>query len=54
MKVDKGVETACESYLAAFDGLIGDKRTRATFGGIVLGIIAGESLRASVIARFSP
>jgi hypothetical protein len=54
MKLDRETEEACESYLAAFSGLIGDKRTRATFGGIVLGIIAGESLRASVIARFSP
>lgn len=54
MKVDKGIETACERYLAAFGVLIGDKRTRATFGAVVLGIIAGESLRASVIARFSP
>lgn len=54
MKLDGKAEVACESYLAAFDELIGDKRTRATFGGIVAGIIAGKSLRASVIARFSP
>jgi hypothetical protein len=54
MKLNRKAEEACGSYLAAFDGLIGDKRTQATFGGIVSGIIAGESLRASVIARFSP
>jgi len=54
MKLDREGEAACRSYLAAFDELIGDKRTQATFGGIVSGIIAGESLRASVIARFSP
>jgi hypothetical protein len=54
MKLDRRSEEACESYLEAFDGLIGDRRTRSTFAGIVMGIIAGESLRASVIARFSP
>jgi hypothetical protein len=54
MKLDRKTEEACESYLQAFDGLIGDKRTHATFRGIVSGIIAGESLCASVIARFSP
>lgn len=54
MKLDGKAEEVCWSYLGSFDKLIGDKRTRATFGGVVLGIIAGESLRASVIARFSP
>ena len=54
MKLDRRAEAASESYLGAFDELIGDKRTRVTFEGIVLGIISGESLRASVIARFSP
>jgi hypothetical protein len=43
-----------EDYLAAFDGLMGDARTRRTFRGVIEGIIGGESLRASVIARFSP
>jgi hypothetical protein len=43
-----------EDYLAAFDGLMGDKRTGWTFRGVIEGIIGGESLRASVIARFSP
>jgi hypothetical protein len=54
MKLNGRAEEACQSYLGSFDGLIGDKRTRTTFVGVVLGIIAGESLRASVIARFSP
>lgn len=54
MELNREAEAACQCYLGRFDELIGDKRTRATFGGIVLGIIAGESLRASVIARFSP
>jgi hypothetical protein len=54
MKLNRKAEEACGSYLGSFDGLIGDKRTGATFKGIVMGIIAGESLRASVIARFSP
>ena len=54
MKLASKAEEACRSYLRAFDELIGDERTRGTFRGIVSGIIAGESLRASVIARFSP
>lgn len=43
-----------ERYLSGFDVLIGDARTRRTFRGVIEGIIGGESLRASVIARFSP
>ena len=43
-----------EIFLSAFDSLIGDERTRRTFQGVIHGIIAGESLRAAVIARFSP
>lgn len=43
-----------EQYLAAYAELIGDKRTAATLRGVIEGIIAGESLRAAVIARFSP
>jgi len=43
-----------ESYLSEFDVLMGDERTRRTFGGVIEGIIGGESLRATVIARFSP
>jgi len=43
-----------ETYLSAFETLIGDQRTGRTFQGLIHGIIAGESLRAAVIARFSP
>jgi hypothetical protein len=43
-----------EAFLSAFDSLLGDERTRRTYQGIIHGIIAGESLRAAVIARFSP
>lgn len=43
-----------ETYLSAFHALIGDERTRRTFEGVIQGIVAGESLRAAVIARFSP
>jgi hypothetical protein len=42
------------TFLSAFDSLIGDERTRRTFQGVIHGIISGESLRAAVIARFSP
>ena len=43
-----------DTYLSAFEALIGDERTRRTFQGLIHGIIGGESLRAAVIARFSP
>ena len=43
-----------EMYVSGFEVLIGDERTRRTFGGVIEGIIGGESLRASVIARFPP
>ena len=43
-----------ETFLSAFDALMGDERTRRTFQGVIQGIISGESLRAAVIARFSP
>jgi hypothetical protein len=43
-----------ETFMSAFDTLIGDERTRRTFQGMIHGIISGESLRAAVIARFSP
>lgn len=43
-----------DTYLSAFETLIGDERTRRTFEGLIHGIIGGESLRAAVIARFSP
>ena len=42
------------SYVAAFDGLIGDKRTRKTFGETVRGIIGAGSLVWKPIAGQSP
>jgi hypothetical protein len=38
------------SYVAAFDYLIGDKRTRKTFGETVRGIIGAGSLICQQIA----
>ncbi|MGQ9851135.1 MAG: hypothetical protein ACUVSU_13900 [Aggregatilineaceae bacterium] len=54
MKLTEAEWEQSEVYLSGFDALIGDERTRRTFGGVIEGIIGGESLRASVIARFSP
>jgi hypothetical protein len=54
MELTRGEWEQSADYLSGFDGLMGDERTRRTFRGVVEGIIAGESLRASVIARFSP
>jgi len=54
MELAGGEWEQSEVYLSAFDVLMGDERTRRTFRGVVEGIIGGESLRASVIARFSP
>lgn len=42
------------SYVAAFDGLIGDKRTRKTFRETVRGIIGAGSLICQQIAGQSP
>ena len=42
------------SYVTAFDDLIGDKRTRKTFGEIVRGIIGAGSLICQPIAGQSP
>lgn len=41
-------------YLETFDRLMGDQRTKTTFGEVIQGIIGSESLCASRIARFSP
>jgi hypothetical protein len=43
-----------DQYLAAFDPLIGDRRTERTFRGTVAGIIGAESLVCARIAAFSP
>ena len=42
------------AYLAGFDRLTGDQRTRTAFREAVRGIIGGESLCCSRIAAFSP
>ena len=43
-------EDPLTSYMKHFDGLIGDQRTRKTFGEIVKGIIAAGSLICQQIA----
>ncbi|SRR5258708_7603146 len=45
---------ALTSYVAAFDQLIGDRRTRKTFGETVRGIIGAGSLICQQIAGQSP
>ena len=42
------------TYLAGFDRLTGDQRTRTVFRETVRGIIGAESLCCSRIAAFSP
>ncbi len=42
------------AYLAPFLGLAGDRRTAALLGGVVRGIVAGESLVCARIAAFPP
>jgi hypothetical protein len=46
-------EDPLTSYVKHFDGLIGDQRTRKTFGEIVKGIIAAGSLICQQIASQS-
>ncbi len=41
-------------YVATFDTLMGDQRTKTTFAEVIQGIIGSDSLCASQIARFSP
>jgi hypothetical protein len=54
MELNERERQGCEMYLDAYDVLMGDQRTQETFRGVVEGIIAGESLLAARIARFSP
>lgn len=54
MELQSTEQCACESYLGAFEVLIGDKRTERTFEAVIEGIIGAESLQASQIARCSP
>lgn len=54
MELTADEQEASQAFLSAYDVLMGDRRTRRTFQAVIAGIIGGESLRASVIARFSP
>lgn len=54
MELTADEQEASQAFLSAYDVLMGDRRTRQTFQAVIAGIIGGESLRASVIARFSP
>lgn len=54
MKLSEREWQGCESYLGEYDVLMGDVRTQRTFRGVIEGIIAGETLLAARIARFSP
>ena len=54
MNLAAAQQSLLDSYLAAFDPLIGDERTGRTFRGTVQGIIGAESLICSRIAAFSP
>ena len=54
MELSQSEWATSESYMSAFETLIGDERTGQTFQGVIQGIIGGESLCAAVIARFSP
>jgi hypothetical protein len=54
MQLSQDEWAASDTYMSAFETLIGDERTKRTFQGLIQGIIGGESLRAAVIARFSP
>lgn len=54
MELSQGEWAKHDTYMSAFETLIGDQRSGRTFQGLIQGIIAGESLRAAVIARFSP
>ncbi len=54
MELSEQERVGCETYLQAYDVLIGDRRSGETFRGVIEGIIASESLLAARIARFSP
>lgn len=42
------------TYLELLEPFIGDKRTACTVRGTIEGIIAGQTLRCTQIAAFSP
>jgi hypothetical protein len=53
MEWDTTWEDPLTSYVKQFHGLIGDQRTRKTFGEVVKGIIAAGSLMCQQIAARS-
>ena len=53
MEWDTTWEDPLTSYVKQFHGLIGDQRTRKTFGEVVKGIIAAGSLLCQKIAAQS-
>ncbi len=54
MELTAAEQDLFSAYLATFDWLTGDRRTRTLLGETVRGIIAAESLCCSRIAAFSP
>ena len=46
--------SALGHYLARFDDVCGDQRTRFTFDQAIQGILGGQSLRCAQIARSAP
>jgi hypothetical protein len=54
MELSQEQKDQYSDYLASFDSLMGDARTKTTFTEVIQGIIGSESLCAARIARFSP
>ena len=54
MELTAAEQDLFSAYLATFDSLTGDRRTRTLLGETVRGIIGAESLCCSRIAAFSP
>lgn len=54
--VELGVteQSRLAEFLGHFEGLIGDRRTQQTFGGVIEGILGAGSLCCARIAAFSP
>lgn len=54
MELTTAEQDLFSTYLATFDSLAGDRRTRTVLRETVRGIIGAESLCCSRIAAFSP
>ncbi len=54
MELTPGETGLLDTYLAPFQGLAGDRRTRHLLTGIITGMIGSERLICSRIATFSP